>query len=262
MNTLTRFKTGDFLFRQGDASDRVLLVKSGKLEVWRNVGTDSVLLGHVGSGEWVGEMGVIEGRNRSASARASEDGEAEVLTAQQFFERVSRDPVLARELILRLSVRLRDIEDKVTGHSFSQNGSLGGMSRAAPIPSSENVIGISITAQSAALQGSIGGAPIRVTRLPFVIGRIPAEEETMPSQRPDLSIKDDLPFRLSRQHFMIGRTISGFVVADLGSTLGTIVNGQAIGHHFAKDSAPLHRGDNHIVAGGSDSPFQFLVRIG
>ncbi|MBO0733429.1 MAG: cyclic nucleotide-binding domain-containing protein [Methylocapsa sp.] len=263
MSMLARFKRGDFLFRQDDASDRVLLVKSGEIEIWRNMGTDSVLLGHVRSGEWVGEMGVIEGRSRSASARASEDGEAEVLTAQQFLERVSNDPVLARDLILRLSVRLRDIEDKISGelHSFSHSGS-GGPSGPASEPRGENEIAISIAAESAALQASIGAAPIRIARLPFVIGRTPAENETLPSQHPDLSINDYLPFRLSRQHFMIGRTVGGFVAADLGSTLGTLVNGQAIGHYFTKDSAPLHRGENHIVAGGSDSPFKFLVSIG
>jgi len=264
MSTLTRFKKGDFLFHQGDASDRVLLIHSGEVEIWRNVGSDSVLLGHARDGEWVGEMGVIEGRTRSALARASEDGEAEVLTAHQFLERVSNDPVLARDLILRLSVRLRDIEDKITGdlHSFRQNGSSGGMSGTAPELSRANELGISIAAASAALQASIGAAPVRVTRLPFVIGRIQAEEEAMPAQRPDLAIKDDVPFRLSRQHFMIARIRGGFIVEDLGSTLGTIVNSQAVGHHFARDFAPLHRGENRIVAGGSDSPFIFLVRIG
>ena len=99
MTTLSQFKKGDFLFRQGDASDRVLRVRSGEIEVLREVGTTSVLLGHVREGEWLGEMGVIEGRSRSATARAVTDGEAEVLTERQFLERVSSDPALARDLI-------------------------------------------------------------------------------------------------------------------------------------------------------------------
>lgn len=83
----------------------------------------------------------------------------------------------------------------------------------------------------------------------------------MPSRSPDLMIKDDRPFRLSRQHFLIARSASGYSLSDLGSALGTIVNGQAIGHHFAKDSAQLQPGQNHIVAGGWDSAFKFLVTI-
>ena len=116
MTTLSQYKKGDFLFRQGDASDRVLRVRSGEIEILREVGATSVLLGHVRDGEWLGEMGVIEGRSRSATARAATDGEVEVLSARQFLERVSSDPALAHDLILRLSVRLRRIEDKIAGN--------------------------------------------------------------------------------------------------------------------------------------------------
>jgi transposase-like protein len=101
-----------------------------------------------------------------------------------------------------------------------------------------------------------------VAKLPFLAGRIPVAGEAKPLRRPDLLIEDEVPFRLSRQHFMIARSGDRLLVSDLGSALGTIVNGQAIGHHFRKDAAPLHRGENHIVAGGWDSPFEFLVSIG
>ena len=115
MTTQSQFKKGDVLFRQGDASDRVMRVGRGELEVLREVGAASVLLGHVREGEWLGEMGVIENRSRSATARAAADGAVEVLTAQQFFDLVSSDPALARDLILRLNIRLKRIEDKIAG---------------------------------------------------------------------------------------------------------------------------------------------------
>jgi pSer/pThr/pTyr-binding forkhead associated (FHA) protein len=75
-------------------------------------------------------------------------------------------------------------------------------------------------------------------------------------------IEDAEPFRLSRDHFMITRDTTRLLILDLGSTLGTIVNGGAIGHHFMTDAAPLHRGDNRIVAGGRGSPFAFIVSVG
>ena len=103
MPTFSQFKKGDVLFRQGDASDRVLRIRSGEIEVLREVGEASVLLGEVREGEWLGEMGVIENRNRSATARAAADGAAEVFTAGQFLDQVTRDPALARGVILRLS---------------------------------------------------------------------------------------------------------------------------------------------------------------
>jgi CRP-like cAMP-binding protein len=52
-----QFKTGGVLSRQGDPSDYVLRVCAGEIEVLRKVGSDSILLGHVREGEWLGEMG-------------------------------------------------------------------------------------------------------------------------------------------------------------------------------------------------------------
>jgi CRP/FNR family transcriptional regulator, cyclic AMP receptor protein len=186
MNTLRQFKKGDLLFHQGDASDRAFLLRSGEIEVWREIGTESVLLGHVRQGEWLGEMGIIESRNRSATARASEDGEVEVLSAQQFLERVSTDPALARNLILRLSIRLRGIEDKIAEDllGFSQDHSLDATNRTAPEPSNADNFAISISAGSRELQALIGEAPVQVSRLPFLIGRVPSEGESTPSRAP------------------------------------------------------------------------------
>ena len=223
-----------------------------------------VLLGHVRGGEWLGEMGVIEGRSRSATARADADGEVEVLTARQFLEQVSSDPALARDLILRLSIRLRRIEDKIAGDllPFAHDRSPDGTDETASVAVIAEDATILLAAENEALHARIGAAAIHVAKLPFFAGRIPVAGEAKPLRRPDLLIEDEVPFRLSRQHFMIARSGDRLLVSDLGSALGTIVNGQAIGHHFMKDAAPLHRGENHVVAGGWDSPFVFLVSIG
>jgi CRP-like cAMP-binding protein len=263
MTTLSQYKEGDFLFRQGDASDHVLRVRSGEIEVLREVGATSVLLGHVRDGEWLGEMGVIEGRNRSATARATADGEVEVLTARQFLERVSSDPALARNLILRLSIRLRRVEDKIAGDvlPFAHDRSPDGTGETVSGTVIADDATISLAAQSDALRARIGVAPIHVAELPFLVGRVLVDGDAQPLRRPDLLIDDEEPFRLSRQHFMIARSGDRLLVSDLGSTLGTMVNGRAIGHHFMKDAEPLHRGENHVVAGGWDSPFELLVSI-
>jgi CRP-like cAMP-binding protein len=262
MATISQFKKGDLLFQQGDASDSVLRVTSGEIEVLREVGAGSVLLGHVRGGEWLGEMGVIEGRSRSATARAAADGEVEILTAQQFLGRVSSDPALACDLILRLSIRLRRIEDKIAGdlllvHDPSPDRANETASDAV-IADNATIL---LAAQNEALRARIGAAPIHIAKLPFLAGQVPVAGEAKPLRGPNLLIEDEVPFRLSRQHFMIARSGDRLLVSDLGSALGTIVNGQAIGHHFMKDAAPLHRGENNVVAGGWDSPFVFLVSI-
>jgi CRP/FNR family cyclic AMP-dependent transcriptional regulator len=71
------FNQGDLLFRQGDPSDCVLRINSGSVEILREVGDITVVLGSVLAGQFVGEMGVIEKRPRNATARAITEVEAE-----------------------------------------------------------------------------------------------------------------------------------------------------------------------------------------
>jgi CRP/FNR family transcriptional regulator, cyclic AMP receptor protein len=255
MAKISQFQTGDVLFRQGDASDHVLRVTTGLVDVLRETEGGAILLGQVRPGEWLGEMGVVESRPRSATARAAAGGEVEMLPAQEFLERVSSEPALARDLILRLSMRLRSVEDRIAGGPSP----LAAAADAAPIGVDA---AISIAAETEPLRARIGAAPIRVGKLPFLVGRVPLGDEPQPVHHPDLAIADREPFRLSRQHFMIARHGDRLIVSDLGSTLGTIVNGQPIGHHFAQDSVALRRGANRILAGGEGSPFDFLVTVG
>ena len=66
---------------------------------------------------------------------------------------------------------------------------------------------------------------------------------------------------MSRSHFRIEKLGDDDVVRDLGSKLGTQVNGEALGHHFASDFAPLENGRNLIVAGGIGPPYVFRVVV-
>ena len=256
------FRKGDVLFRQGDASDRVLRIVSGEIEIVRDVGAMPFLLGHAREGEWLGEMGVIENRPRSATARATGDGAVESMTAAQFLDRVSREPALAHELILRLSLRLKRIEDRFAGDLLPfapTRQAERGDAAAASAPAAAEPLAIAIAGRSAAMRAQIGTTPLDVTQLPFIVGRVAEAREAQPLQHPNLLLQDHKPFRLSRDHFMVARRGSRLVVSDLGSTLGTIVNGQAIGLHFMSDAAPLRAGANHIIAGGHGSPFEFTV---
>ena len=106
-----RFDPDAILFRQGDPSDLVILIVSGSADVLRETGDEAIVLGTVHAGEFVGEMGVLEGRPRSATVRAAGAVEAELIERQAFLDRVSTEPELARKLLLRMSARLRDVED-------------------------------------------------------------------------------------------------------------------------------------------------------
>jgi hypothetical protein len=207
-------------------------------------------------------MGVIENQSRSATARATTNGVLERFSAEQFMDLISRDPAMARDVILRLSVRLRRVDEKFVSELATSAGSFGGPhSRTLQDAKPRDERTIMLMANSEPLLARIGASAIPVEKLPFVVGRVHLNSEGASPTAPDLLIEDNPPFRLSRQHFMIARSGEKSVVSDLGSTLGTIVNGQPIGHHFMRDTAPLIPGNNEVVAGGRGSLFQFVVSV-
>jgi CRP/FNR family transcriptional regulator, cyclic AMP receptor protein len=76
---LKHFEPDEVLFRQGDPSDFAFLILAGSADVLRDAGEDAIVLGTVHAGEFVGEMGVLEGRPRSATVRAASTVEAELI---------------------------------------------------------------------------------------------------------------------------------------------------------------------------------------
>jgi CRP/FNR family transcriptional regulator, cyclic AMP receptor protein len=258
---LKRFDPDAILFRQGDPSDEVILILSGSADVLRESGDDSIVLGTVRAGEFVGEMGVLEGRVRSATVRAAESVEAELIERQAFLERVSAEPELARKLLVRMSARLRDVEDMLTHLYASQEAAPSGQELVAAPSRVEAPPALTLTGATYGAKFFIGPEPIRIPHLPFTIGRQHDQHEPPSVITPDLAIPEDQPHRLSRAHFMLIRDRDDILVRDLNSTLGTIVNGQPLGRDFPVDSAPLRQGDNSVVAGGDGSPFAFVVTL-
>ncbi len=258
---LKRFDPGAVLFRQGDPSNDVILIQSGSADVLREAGDEAIVLGTVHAGEFVGEMGVLEGRPRSATVRAAESVEAEMIERQAFLDRVSTDPELAKKLLLRMSARLRDVEDMLTQlYAAHDTGEASRELVPAP-PTADAVPVITLSGSTYAAKFFIGPEPIAIPHLPFTVGRRHDAHEPPSVITPDLAIGEDQPHRLSRAHFSLIRDNGGVLVRDLNSTLGTIVNGQPLGRDFPIDSTPLRHGENSLVAGGDGSPFAFVVTL-
>jgi CRP/FNR family cyclic AMP-dependent transcriptional regulator len=256
MYLLKRFEVGDVLFRQGDPSDHVVLIRSGSADVMREIGADSIRLGTAKEGEFLGEMGVLEGRPRNATVVAASNLEVELIGRRGFLERVSADPQLSHRLLLRMSSRLRDVEDMLARlHVAAGAEARERDARVNDLPA------IEIAAVTYAAKFYVGEAPIRILHLPFTVGRALGRNEPGPGARPDLEIPEPEPFRLSRRHFCLLAEDHDVLIRDLSSELGTIVNDVPLGRDFGQDAVLLHRGPNRVVAGGTGSPFEFAVAL-
>jgi CRP-like cAMP-binding protein len=258
--TRTHFAEGQILFREGDPADGVFRLISGTVDVLRELDGDPILLGTVGAGQFIGEMGVVENRPRSATVRAASEVEAEFLTPNEFVDEIAGSPRTARELIQRLSQRLREADDRIVNDEGRSGRAHGNWENADDQTAVLSLNHAYLAAKSPRLQRRFH-TPVELGDLPFVVGRRPGAGEAAPLWQPDLVLDDTAPFRLSRDHFIIEKRDGGYHVRDLCSTLGTIVNGEPIGEHFRTDDAPLRAGENEVIAGGVGSPFTFSVFI-
>ncbi|TQS40551.1 Crp/Fnr family transcriptional regulator [Cryptosporangium phraense] len=104
---------GDVLFHEGDESDSVLVLVSGRVKAYSSTGGGTeVLLAVRGPGALVGELAAIDERPRSATVEALEPVTALVLPLGAFEEYLRAHGRLALLLARMLADRLRDADRK------------------------------------------------------------------------------------------------------------------------------------------------------
>jgi CRP-like cAMP-binding protein len=104
---LEELGAGQVLFHQGDAGDRLCIVKSGVLEVVAvRDGTEAAPLAYLGEGEVVGELALLTGSPRSATVRCPQRAVVLTLDRQVFNDLLQTLPTFARDLCVVLGKRL------------------------------------------------------------------------------------------------------------------------------------------------------------
>ncbi len=100
-------QNGEVLFREGDESDSAFTVLTGEVELTKDAPDGPVQLAVLGKGETFGEMGVLDGRPRSATARALGPLTVQRVSQDVFLQKLEGDPQFNRRVIDDLVHRLR-----------------------------------------------------------------------------------------------------------------------------------------------------------
>ena len=105
--------SGEVLFRQGESSDCAWLIESGSIELVREPaageGGGRVTHGTFGPGELLGELGLLEGAPRAATATARGDTVLLAIDHEQFVERLDKCDPIVRALVGGLLRRTRNL---------------------------------------------------------------------------------------------------------------------------------------------------------
>ena len=98
---------GKVLTRQGDTGREFFVLMDGEVEVER----DGQSLGKRGSGDFIGEISLLEDIPRTATVTAATQLRLFVLTAQSFRSVVEAQPEVENKVLRTLARRLADMSD-------------------------------------------------------------------------------------------------------------------------------------------------------
>jgi CRP-like cAMP-binding protein len=248
MLQLRKFTAGEALFLEGDPSDLAYIIRSGRVEILKETPTAPIRLAVLGHGDVFGEMGLIDERPRSATARACEPVIVAAIDRTEFMRLILHQPREVLGLIRALFERLRSMNRMLEGYNE-------------PTRQAPRIPRVRLLPLTPRTKEDVPADGFEVTRFPFRIGRKPSSEESEALAFNEVELSDTMPYTVSLNHFSLDLDQEGVVVRDRGSRRGTIVNNQIIGLDTMKESAPLRVGDNEVVLGGPDSSYRlrFIV---
>ena len=110
-----RVKKGDVVFWEGTVSDCAFIIEKGSFEVTKKCGNGTNrLVGVLHASDIFGEMGLIDGRPRSATVTALEDGNVNVISKENFERLAQKSPETLMPLLKVLSTRLRETLERAS----------------------------------------------------------------------------------------------------------------------------------------------------
>jgi CRP-like cAMP-binding protein len=108
-----RFRRGEVIFHQGDPGDALHIVASGSVKiVLPSAEGEEAIIATVHAGDFFGELALLDGAPRSATAAAVEVTETLSLPRETFLEEIGRSASLRDVLLRSLAGELR----RLTGH--------------------------------------------------------------------------------------------------------------------------------------------------
>jgi len=104
------FRHGTMLFHKDQAGDSLYVIETGRVRLFVPAeGGEEMTVDIAGPGEVFGELALLDGQPRSASAEAVEDTVAHTLDRETFQQALASVPGLAPALLELLSARLRHV---------------------------------------------------------------------------------------------------------------------------------------------------------
>ena len=118
MGKLRKFKRGEVVFKEGETGDEFFIILKGSIRISTNVpGIGEEALAVLKSGEFFGEMALIDNTVRSATAVSNEETELFSINRINFNNLIQETNPFAYKiiwgLVKKLSARLRETDERL-----------------------------------------------------------------------------------------------------------------------------------------------------
>jgi len=114
-----RIQPEEVIFREGEPSGEMYVIREGMVRVLKRVGAEEVCLAILGPGEFFGEMGLLPSP-RSVTAVADSEVLLIAIDAATFGQMLGETPALAMRILTRLAERLRMVDERLVNTMTSE----------------------------------------------------------------------------------------------------------------------------------------------
>jgi len=119
------FPAGAIICREGEPGDVAYVVVQGRIEILKRLDDQSErFLRSAGSGEFFGEMAILQEGTRSATVRAAEPTTVLEIGQEPFLTVLGRSPALGIRILVRMTSRLRDADQQAIAELRQANEEL------------------------------------------------------------------------------------------------------------------------------------------
>jgi CRP/FNR family cyclic AMP-dependent transcriptional regulator len=114
---VVHFDKGATIFSFGDVGDTLYIVRDGTVQVFvENYEGTKIILGENSPGDIFGEISLLDGGPRTATAVATEDSELFALERQDLLDLITKHPHAAMDLLTVVGRRLRSTDELLRTH--------------------------------------------------------------------------------------------------------------------------------------------------
>lgn len=248
---------GDFIYEEGQKASHAYLVLEGEVELYENRPHGRIATRRVKQGEMIGEMGLLapHGHHHN-SAKTLGETQALAFTRTDFETLVAEAPNPLVPIIAALFNRMLQDFDAPQQPATKATPAVEAMKES-------DAAKILIRPGNQFSAELMEDFELPISHLPLRIGGYHKDKHSERNRQNHVNIPcEGSPLPVSHSHCEVVSINGKLHIRDLGSRLGTTVNGISIGRGKGEYTAPLQEGKNEVIFGDKhSSPFHLHVEI-